>query len=836
MGVYLCKNLLRSLKEGKMNGKEIKEILKKNSGILKKSEHALERETLRINKKGGLSRKLHPEIFGSALTNKFISTDFAEPQLELITPVFQNEAGVFEFMRNLYGFVSGNLKNEYLWPFSMPCLFQKNEKIPLAEYGLSEKAIEKKVYRHGLEYRYGGKMQTISGIHYNFSLNDELIQILYKKFAQKREKYSNFKSNLYFRMIRNFLEITWLDTYLYGANPAVDESYFDIKPGKELEKLNKKTIYGPYAASLRMSRYGYCCDVQRKVYISCRNLDEYIRDLREAINTPHKKYADKKLQLNANILQIPNEYYAAIRPKQRIKRDENMLENLEKNGVRYLEIRTVDIDPFTPEGINRERLMFLHLAMIYCLIKDDTAYSKEKNKENIFNQDKAALFGRKPGFKLKKNSQEISMEKWGKEILSGMKEAAKILDTGGESESYQKIMELNLKKINDSELTPSAAFLKILKDKKTDFADFGLKIARKNKQTAKKPAKSFTGKMLKESEDSVIMQKHLEFQEKITVKGYEKLETSTQILIKEALKRGVKVKVLDESESFIELKKGSIKEYVKQGNKTSKDSYIAFLIMENKVVSKIILKECGISVPEGGVYPDIDSALKDYARYEKKKTVIKPKSTNYGIGINFVEPGNRENFKSALTEAFQYDKEVIVEDFFRGREFRIMVIGAEVEGITFRTPAMVTGDGKNTIKELVHKKNLFRLPETLISLKKIEKEFLKKQKLNIYSVPKKGRKVFLRQNTNVSTGGDYHNYTDKVHESYKDLAVKAAKAVNANICGVDMIITNIDKKASPDNYSVIELNFNPALKIHKFFPDGTDTDVEKAVLDLLGLK
>ena len=328
------------------------------------------------------------------------------------------------------------------------------------------------------------------------------------------------------------------------------------------------------------------------------------------------------------------------------------------------------------------------------------------------------------------------------------------------------------------------------------------------------------------------------------IKSYEGLELSTQIVIKEALNRGIEVDVLDWDDNFIRLKKGNKVEYVKQASKTSADTYIAPLIMENKEVTKIVLKEHGINVPESITVKDVDEAVKKYSDFVGKDIVIKPKSTNFGWGVLILKDlKSQEDYESAVAQAFEYGSSVMIEEFIQGREYRFLVIGDEVVAVMHRVPANVVGDGVHSIKELVDEKNKSSLrgkghvtPLEKISIGIVEKNYLASQKKDIDYVPQNGEIVYLRENSNISTGGDSIDCTDEISKQYKIIAVNSAKAVGAKICGTDMIIQDVKAKPDKKNHSIIELNFNPVLYAHDFPYKGQNRHVEKNVLDLLGFK
>ncbi|WP_407536272.1 bifunctional glutamate--cysteine ligase GshA/glutathione synthetase GshB [Cetobacterium somerae] len=326
-----------------------------------------------------------------------------------------------------------------------------------------------------------------------------------------------------------------------------------------------------------------------------------------------------------------------------------------------------------------------------------------------------------------------------------------------------------------------------------------------------------------------------------TLKGFEDLELSTQILLKAAIKNGVKFEILDRDENFIVLEKDKKVEYVKQATKTSLDSYVTMLIMENKVVTKKVLEKENIIVPQGKDYFNIEEAKSDYRKYGAG-IVIKPKSTNFGLGITiFKEEFSKEDYEKALEIAFKEDNSILIERFIKGKEYRIFVMGDEVVGILHRVPANVKGDGERSIKELVEEKNLdplrgvgYKTPLEKIRLEDPEKLFLKGQGLTIEYIPKKDEVVYLRENSNISTGGDSLDYTDDILDAYKKIAIKASKAVGAKICGVDMMIEDIKNPNPIDNYAIIELNFNPAIHIHCYPYKGKNRNLGEKILKALG--
>lgn len=330
----------------------------------------------------------------------------------------------------------------------------------------------------------------------------------------------------------------------------------------------------------------------------------------------------------------------------------------------------------------------------------------------------------------------------------------------------------------------------------------------------------------------------------LTTINTEKLELSTQVVIEEAKRRGYQVDLLDEQDNFIRLRKHNKVEYVKQATRTSLDTYISPLIMENKEVTKQVLREHYINVPDGSVVQSVHGAEMLFSQYYEKSIVVKPKSTNFGIGITVLK--NLQDIHiltDAVLHALQYDDYVIIEQFIVGSEYRFLVIGDETVAVLYREPANIVGDGRHTIAELVEEKNKDPLrgegyikPLEKIKLGQVELEFLAEQGLSGVAIPAQGEKIFLRENSNISTGGDSIDMTDDMPDFYKHIAVQAAKAVGARMCGADIIIDDITAEPNNERYSIIELNFNPALHIHNFPYRGMNRHVERKVLDLLDAK
>lgn len=802
--------------------------------FLRGSLHGLERECLRVDYGGNLSLKPHPAIFGSPLCHPYISTDFSEAQLELITPPFRSERRALSFLHDIERYVANNLDDEHLWPSSAPGLLPSDDDIPIARYGVSRLGEKKEVYRRGLGYRYGRKMQTLSGIHYNFSFSDDFWGFLHTSYGKGLDR-TGFISASYLALIRNFLREGWLSTYLFGATPATDASFFDVTPSS-LQRLGG-TYYGEHATSLRMSRYGYYSKVQAQKAISFDDLSGYLRDINDALTTSHQDFKDIGLydesgrrQLNDYILQSEAEHYSRIRPKPHLTGGESASEALKNRGIAYVEVRNPDISPFVAEGIDIEHLRFLHIFMVYCLFKESPPISCCEQKTIVSNQDNVAVRGRDITLRLHRGKDTLSVEKWGCDILDDMEAIAALMDKNYSDGRYCKVIKKQKAKILNPSLTPSARILEEIKDSGS-FTDTALSYAERHMEDLKeKPLlPRLSLKLSKLAQKSLQKKKELEMHDDLILKGYEDLEVSTQALIREALKRGITVEVIDRKDSFIKLTKGDTIEYVKQATKTSKDSLMSYLLMESKAMTKHVLEENGINTPAGAVYHSPKDAIEDYDRFSSIKVAIKPNFTNYGIGISFCSHNDPKLYEKAVLLAFKHSDEILVEEFIEGDEYRFLVIDGNVSAICKRIPANVVGDGIHTIKQLIRTKNKDEIYPI-----RTEKTFLAKQDLTVDDIPKKGSQTFLRSNSNVSTGGDSIDTTDDIPIHYKDIAITAAHSVDATFCGVDMIIANPSQPPSKNNHSIIELNFNPALLIHRYPTFGKKQYVEKDVLNTLG--
>ncbi len=801
----------------------------------------LEKESLRAaNQK--ISEKPHPSFLGSPLTNPFVTLDFAQAQIEMVTPIYGRSGSALEFLLNLHHFFYSRENDELLWPSSMPPILpDHSEDILIANFGSSEPAHKKNLYRKGLSKRYGSQMQTIAGVHYNFSLPSTFWQIFHKK-SHCGDSRQTFISASYLHIIRNFLREGWILSYLFGASPACDASY----QTESLTPFAKHSILEKDATSLRMSYHGYYVKVQEQLSISYNNFSQYLKDLSHALKTVHHQFHKMgvlqdglEVQLNDRYLQIENEHYARIRPKRASSGKETGFDALKKHGIEYLEVRAIDLNPLVPAGIDLKTSDFLHLFLLYCLAKSSPPIYVSEREELCSNQHIVAMQGRKKGLHLAHKGQKVSLESWASDIVHQMSLLANRLHL---NEYFAIALNDAKEKIAHAQQTPSGIIAQKMIHEGLEFSILHRQLAEQLRkffvESHPMPTR-FIPYFSKIVEQSVVKEKQIIEREKIYVKGFEHLELSTQILIREALKRNILVTILDASESFIRLTKGSIVQYVKQATRTCKDSYIAALIMENKHVTKQILAEHQIRTPKGVFFTSIDEALQGYCRMAKCKVVVKPTNSNYGEGISFVEADQEKIFEKAILEAFKHDHSILIEEFVSGHEYRFLVMGQRVIGVLLRDPANVIGDGLHSIAELITIKNhspksYVREHKDLIKLGVTEKEFIKKQGLTARSVLPKGKKVYLRQNSNVSTGGDAIDVTDEIHPGYKTLAIEATNACTAQISGVDMMILDDQSEPAAANYAVIEMNFNPAIAMHRYPDFGSPRDVGREILDFLG--
>lgn len=457
---------------------EILVALRDAPGALNALQRGIEKESLRVSADGHLSQRPHPSELGSALTHPQITTDFSEAQLELITDVHNDADGAMNELESVHRYVYQNLKDELLWTSSMPCMMGADRDIPVGRYGSANIATAKTVYRLGLGNRYGRLMQTISGIHYNFSAPDAFWQVYadHHKVALTQE----LRTRAYFGLIRNFRRFSWLLIYLFGASPAICRSFVKDR-AHLLENFDDGSLYLPYATSLRMGRLGYQSDAQSLLHVSYNSLGEYAGTMRQALTQTYPPYEaigvkvdGEYRQLNTAILQIENEFYGTIRPKRPIRSGERPLTALTSQGVEYVEVRCLDLNPFLPMGIDASEIRFLDSFLLYCLLCESPEDSEAESARMQANQLKVVEEGRRPGLQLERDNDEITLDDWARELLDGIRPLADLLDRSSTNSVFSQSWEEQLAKVCDPELTPSARVLAIMRNQQLPFFRFAM--------------------------------------------------------------------------------------------------------------------------------------------------------------------------------------------------------------------------------------------------------------------------------------------------------------------------------------------------------------------------
>jgi len=463
--------------------------------LIKNGLKGIEKESLRLSGTGFIAQTAHPHALGAPLTHPHITTDYSESLLEFITPPFAKIEDTLAFMCNIHCYVYDNLDNEFLLSSSMPCGIRGDESIPIAHYGKSNIGQMKQVYREGLGHRYGRTMQAIAGIHFNYSVPEKLWPVLHK-LENSALSLEQYQSSAYFDLIRNFQRQGWIILYLFGASPAICKNFFASRPElmAQFDEFDSGSLYHPYATSLRMSDIGYKSNNQANLNIDYNSLDGYVDSLSEAITTPDPEYAKfgvkvggKHQQLNSNILQIENEFYSTVRPKQIIKPCEKPTLALKHRGVRYVEIRSLDLNPFKVTGICACESRFIEALLLSCLLHTSPKSTHNDSLINNKNQLTVALTGRQPKVELIKNNQAILLQEWANEILDSMQTICTILDEGEDDNLYMQALDQQRKAVADSSLTPSARILDTMQKSNIPYARFADNISQEHtKAFAKK--------------------------------------------------------------------------------------------------------------------------------------------------------------------------------------------------------------------------------------------------------------------------------------------------------------------------------------------------------------
>ena len=447
----------------------------------------IEKESLRVSSDGHLAQSPHPKGLGAALTHPAITTDYSEALLELITPAYTDINETLTHLRNSHIYTYQQIQDELLWVNSMPCIMSGDENIPIAQYGSSNIGKMKTIYRQGLGLRYGRLMQTISGIHYNFSL-PEGFWAAYQQTEKNQHTLQDFTSASYFDLVRNFQRFNPLLIYLFGASPALCASFVQGNAHNLHSHINENTLHRPFATSLRMSDLGYQNDAQSRIQVNYNSLPDYARTLRDTMHSSYAPYENMGLkskgqyqQLNTNILQIENEYYGQIRPKRTTASGERPTSALLSRGVEYIEMRCLDLNPFLDVGIDEEQMRFLDIFGLYCLLKPSAPLSTEERNNITDNHQVVVMEGRSPEARMKTLDGTPSFTEWAKRIWEELPSIAALLDGAYGTRQYQKTLDRQYEKIIDSSQTPSARILAELEQNKISFFEFAMYQSQRNK-------------------------------------------------------------------------------------------------------------------------------------------------------------------------------------------------------------------------------------------------------------------------------------------------------------------------------------------------------------------
>ena len=457
--------------------------------LLRAGRFGLEKESLRVAASGGIALTPHPPALGSALTHPAITTDYSEALMEFITPPLETVGAALDYLADLQAYVYRRLDDEILWATSMPCVLAGEENIPIARYGDSNAGRMKHIYRVGLGYRYGRVMQVIAGVHFNWSLAEELWPAL-RRIESRLCSLRDFRDERYMALIRNLQRYGWLIPYLFGASPAVCKSFF-VGKSTNLPAFDETTYYAPHATSLRMGDIGYQNSREEGLGIKAcyDDLHSYADTLLRATLTPAEpwellgvKVGDDYRQLNANILQIENEYYSTVRPKQPLDRLERPSLALKRRGVRYIELRSLDVNAYHPLGLDETQGRFLEVFMLFCLLADSPLIDAGERREIDRNLLDVAHRGREPRLTLQHRGYGLPMRAWALEILESMLPVCEVLDSIEGGAWFEDAVDDQLAKVRAPELTPSARMLDEMRDKGEGFYQFARRLSNQHRR------------------------------------------------------------------------------------------------------------------------------------------------------------------------------------------------------------------------------------------------------------------------------------------------------------------------------------------------------------------
>jgi len=451
--------------------------LKSHPDILGKSLRGIEKEGLRVDARGSLSMRPHPAALGSALTHPRITTDYSEALLELITGTHTQVDSLMAELDEVHRVVANTLTDELMWNHSMPAHLPADNEIPIGWYGTSNTGMIKHVYRKGLAARYGRTMQCIAGLHYNFSFDESLWELLDLPQPTAQDR----RSAGYISLIRNFTRYSWLLMYLFGASPALSKDFLRGNTANLLS-LDEQTMYLPYATSLRMSDLGYQNKAQSGLKLCYNDLNTFLARLYDAVTTPWPEYQaigthrdGQWIQLNTNVLQIENEFYSSIRPKRTTGPCERPITALAERGIQYIEVRCLDIDPSQPTGISAQTARFIDAFLLFCALQESPPFADNGwCSESAENFATVVKKGRQPQLMLSSLGHAVSLQSWADQLLDEIARCAQALDGASGGLSYQQAVHAQRAKVADPAATPSAQFLEQLVAGRSSFHDFTL--------------------------------------------------------------------------------------------------------------------------------------------------------------------------------------------------------------------------------------------------------------------------------------------------------------------------------------------------------------------------
>jgi len=494
---------------------------------LAKSRIGLEKESLRVSPEGHLAQTQHPLALGSPLTHPYITTDYSEALTEFVTPPCTDIPSALSFLRDTqqfaYNVLAAAPEHERLWATSMPCVVAGETSIPIAQYGDSNPGMMKTVYRRGLGHRYGRVMQVIAGVHFNYSFPDAFWP-LYQELEQHPGNRQTFISEQYFGLIRNLQRFGWLVPYLFGASPAVCKSFLGGQPTL-LDSFDEHTYFQPFATSLRMGDIGYQNNKEAEMGVKANydSLETYTASLMRATETPYSEFEKLGVivngryeQLNANILQIENEYYSTIRPKQIVDPFEKPSHALLRRGVQYVELRSIDVNAYDPLGISERQLHFLEAFLVFCLLHESPPISEQERRDIDSNELSTAHRGRDPHLMLNRNGKKVSLKNWATEIIGAMTGVCALLDSGHENKPYTSALAIQAEKIKDPDRTPSARMLAEMRKQDEGFFHFALRMSQQHQayfqELPSNPSRE--SEFIQQAEQSWVRQHELEATEK----------------------------------------------------------------------------------------------------------------------------------------------------------------------------------------------------------------------------------------------------------------------------------------------------------------------------------